>query len=73
MVDVYFLRTERIDFVHYSSDELGVFLNKKMIFKKQKKNVSRTRKKTFYIQFCMGTPEGHQKSMFSSKVKKTNI
>jgi hypothetical protein len=53
MVDVYFLRTESIDFVHYSSDELGVFLNKKMIFEKQKKNVSRIRKKTFYLQFCM--------------------
>jgi hypothetical protein len=28
---------------------------------KRKKNVSRIRKKTFYLQFCMGTPEGHQK------------
>jgi hypothetical protein len=35
------------------------------------KNVSRIRKKTFYLQFCMGTPEGHQKSIFNtSKVKK---
>jgi hypothetical protein len=24
----------------------------------QKKNVSRIRKKTFYLQFCMGTPGG---------------
>jgi hypothetical protein len=24
--------------------------------------VSRIRKNTFYLQFCMGTPEGHQKS-----------
>jgi hypothetical protein len=24
----------------------------------EKKNVSRIRKKTFYLQFCMGTPEG---------------
>jgi hypothetical protein len=35
------------------------------------KNVSRIRKKTFYLQFCMGTPEGHQISIFNtSKVKK---
>jgi hypothetical protein len=26
-----------------------------------KKNVSRIRKKTFYLQFFMRTPEGHQK------------
>jgi hypothetical protein len=33
--------------------------------------VSRIRKKTFYLQFCMGTPEGHQKSIFNTqKVKK---
>jgi hypothetical protein len=33
--------------------------------------VSRIRKKNFYLQFCMGTPEGHQKSIFNtSKVKK---
>jgi hypothetical protein len=25
-----------------------------------KKNVSRIRKKTFYLQFCMGTPEGNE-------------
>jgi hypothetical protein len=24
----------------------------------EKKNVSRIHKKTFYLQFCMGTPEG---------------
>jgi hypothetical protein len=31
-------------------------------------------KKTFYLQFCMRTPEGHQKSIFNaSKVKKTKI
>jgi hypothetical protein len=36
-----------------------------------KKNDSRIRKKTFYLQFCMGTPEGHQKSIFNTpKVKK---
>jgi hypothetical protein len=29
------------------------------------KIVSRIRKKIFYYQFCMGTPEGHQKSIFS--------
>jgi hypothetical protein len=35
------------------------------------KNVSRIRKKTFYLQFGMGTPKGHQKSIFNiSKVKK---
>jgi hypothetical protein len=29
------------------------------------------RKKTFYLQFCMGTPEVHQKSIFhTQKVKK---
>jgi hypothetical protein len=34
--------------------------------------VSRIRKKTFYLQFCMGTPEGFQKSIFfTSKMKKT--
>jgi hypothetical protein len=42
---------------------------------KYKKNVSRIRKKTFYLQFCMRTPEGHQKSIFNTpKVKrKTKI
>jgi hypothetical protein len=39
-----------------------------------KKNVSRIRKKTFYLQFCMGTPEDHQKSIFNTpKGKKTKI
>jgi hypothetical protein len=38
-----------------------------------KKTVSRIRKKTFYLQFCMGTPEGYQKSIFNTlKVKKKN-
>jgi hypothetical protein len=33
--------------------------------------VSRIRKKTFYLQFCMETPEDHQKSIFNTpKVKK---
>jgi hypothetical protein len=33
--------------------------------------VSRIRKKNFHLQFCIGTPEGHQKSIFNtSKVKK---
>jgi hypothetical protein len=33
--------------------------------------VSLIRKKTFYLQYCMGTPEGQQKNMFNtSKVKK---
>jgi hypothetical protein len=33
--------------------------------------VSRIRKKTFFLQLCMRTPEGHQKSIFNtSKVKK---
>jgi hypothetical protein len=36
--------------------------------------VWRILKKTFYLQFCMETPEGHQKSIFNtSKVKKTKI
>jgi hypothetical protein len=36
--------------------------------------MSRIRKKTFYLQFCMGTPEGHQKSIFNTpKVEKTKI
>jgi hypothetical protein len=26
----------------------------------KKKNVSRIRKKTFYLQFCMGNPEGNE-------------
>jgi hypothetical protein len=30
----------------------------------------RIRKKTFYLQFCMGTPEGHKSIFNSSKVKK---
>jgi hypothetical protein len=35
------------------------------------KNVSRIRKKTFYLQFCIWAPEGHQKSIFNTpKVKK---
>jgi hypothetical protein len=33
--------------------------------------VSRIRKKTFYLQFCMETPEAHQESIFkTSKMKK---
>jgi hypothetical protein len=37
------------------------------------KNVSRIRKKTFYLKFYMGTPEGLQKSIFNTpKVKKKN-
>jgi hypothetical protein len=33
--------------------------------------VTRIRKKTFDLQFCMGTHEGHQKSIFkTSKVTK---
>jgi hypothetical protein len=37
----------------------------------KKKNVSRIRMKTFYLQFCMGTRKGHQKSIFNTpKVKK---
>jgi hypothetical protein len=36
--------------------------------------VSRRHEKTLYLQFCMGTPEGHQKSIFNNpKVKKTKI
>jgi hypothetical protein len=36
--------------------------------------MSRIRKKTFYLQFCMGTPEVHQKSIFyTSKVKKQKM
>jgi hypothetical protein len=35
--------------------------------------VSRIRKKTFYLQFCMGTPEGHQKSIFNTSKAKKNI
>jgi hypothetical protein len=31
-----------------------------------KKNVSCSRKKTFYLQSCMVTPEGHQKRIFST-------
>jgi hypothetical protein len=45
-----------------------IFLN---VLNLKRKNVSRIRKKTFYLQFCMGTPEGHQKIEFRSlKVKK---
>jgi hypothetical protein len=37
----------------------------------KKKNVSRIRKKTFYLQVCMETPKGHQKRIFNTpKVKK---
>jgi hypothetical protein len=54
-----------IDFL----DELGLFIGKNRFLRK--KNVSRIRQKTFYLQFCMGTPEGHQKSIFNtSNVKK---
>jgi hypothetical protein len=39
-----------------------------------KKKGSRIRNQTFYLQFCMETPEGHQKSLFNtSKVKKIKI
>jgi hypothetical protein len=42
--------------------------------KNEEKNVSRIRKETFYLKFCMGTTEGHQKSIFNTpKVKKTKI
>jgi hypothetical protein len=35
--------------------------------------VSLIPKKTFYLQFCMGTSEGHQKSIFNTpKLKKKN-
>jgi hypothetical protein len=49
------------------------FFDKKSKFipKIDKKNVSRIRKTTFYLQFCMETPEGHQKSIFNTpKMKK---
>jgi hypothetical protein len=36
------------------------------------KNVLRIRNKTFYLQFCMETPEGHQKSIFNSSKEKKN-
>jgi hypothetical protein len=32
----------------------------------ERKNMSRIRKKTFYLQFCMKNPEGLQKSIFST-------
>jgi hypothetical protein len=36
--------------------------------------VSRIRKKTFYLQFSMETPKGHQKCIFdTSKITKTKI
>jgi hypothetical protein len=36
--------------------------------------MSRIRKKTFYLKFCMGTSEGHEKSIFNTpKVEKTKI
>jgi hypothetical protein len=39
----------------------------------KQKNVSRIRKITFYLQFCMGTPEGYQKSIFNTPKLKTRI
>jgi hypothetical protein len=37
-----------------------------------KKNMSSIRNKTFYLQFCMETPKGHQNRLFStSKVKRS--
>jgi hypothetical protein len=33
---------------------------KKILSNSKEKNVSRIRKKTFYLQFCMGTPEGNE-------------
>jgi hypothetical protein len=46
---------------------------KTQIARLNSKKVSCIRKKTFYLQFCMGAPEGHQKSIFNtSKVKKKN-
>jgi hypothetical protein len=32
----------------------------------EQKNVSHIRKKTFYLQFCMGTPVANQKSIFNT-------
>jgi hypothetical protein len=44
---------------------------KEQLSKLTLKNVLRIRKKTFCLQFCIGTPEGHQKSIFNTpKVKK---
>jgi hypothetical protein len=48
-----------------------------MIFDKSymriKKNVSRICKKTFFLKFCMGTPEGHQTSIFNTPKVKNGI
>jgi hypothetical protein len=30
------------------------------MYESMKKNVPRIRKKTFYLKFCMGTPEGNE-------------
>jgi hypothetical protein len=35
--------------------------------------MSRILKKTCYLQFCMGTPEGHQKSIFNTSKVNKNI
>jgi hypothetical protein len=70
-------------FVLPSSGEILFFFPFFLLFKREKllkisersenskKNVSRIRKKTFYLQFFIGTPEGHQKSVFNTpKLKK---
>jgi predicted phage-related endonuclease len=41
-------------------------LKNAQIFEKKKK-MSHIRKKALYLQFCMGTPEGHPKSIVFSK------
>jgi hypothetical protein len=43
-----YLVIEKIKSRHSRGPSLKIYL----------KNVSRIRKKTFYLQFCMGTPEG---------------
>jgi hypothetical protein len=40
------------EFVVFDNINFGIQIEKK--------------KKTFYLQFCMGTPVGHQKSIFST-------
>jgi hypothetical protein len=50
--------TEKQIFFIEVLDELELFIDKKVIF--DEKNVSRIRQKTFYLQFCMGTPEGNE-------------
>jgi hypothetical protein len=58
-----------MQFLHLTIIEFFIFTIKIIV-----KNVyPRIRKKTFYLQFCIRNPEGHQKRIFNTPKMKTKI